>query len=536
MDWQHVQFNMDWDQLNTTWQTATPTFRVACALATLSITALLISVVRDLYFSPLSQFPGPKLCAISRIPHLIATASGRQLPWLTDLHNKYGGVVRIAPDALTFTDERAWSDICGATKAAKNGMAKDPRLAALVGGDLVNPDPAKPRSQQTHSIMRKAMVPALKRENVKKLEGMINGHIEEYLNVLGKSSGKGTKGKREAVDMRDMNSFLICDLIADLFLGESLHLFTDPEFVPWVHSFDRFARGVTILAVLNRFAFLHKFLLFAVHRWGSAERDSFMAPIFGRFDRRVALPSARDDMLQMVLDGDADGSGRQGTMPLDLLREFAPFLMLGGCEAMPTVLTGFVYFVFRKKNERVKKKLLNEIRGTFSSEADITMDRIGQSQKELPYFEACLQESIRCYSPAATGTDRVVPASGAQVAGRFVPGNTVVMMLHQVTYLTEHNFSKPHEYIPERWLPDEKGRPQHCTNDKKGSVHPFSVGPQSCFGQELSYYVMRLTLCKLLYRFNLELAPESENWLDGQLTFGTRSKPPLKAYVKKASA
>jgi hypothetical protein len=45
-----------------------------------------------------------------------------------------------------------------------------------------------------------------------------------------------------------------------------------------------------------------------------------------------------------------------------------------------------------------------------------------------------------------------------------------------------------------------------------------------------------MALCKLLYRFDLELAPESENWLDGQLTFGTRSKPPLMAYVKKASA
>lgn len=47
---------------------------------------------------------------------------------------------------------------------------------------------------------------------------------------------------------------------------------------------------------------------------------------------------------------------------------------------------------------------------------------------------------------------------------------------------------------------------------------------------------MRMALCKLLYRFELELAPESENWLDGQLTFGTRSKPPLMAYVKNASS
>ncbi|KAF5973213.1 cytochrome P450 monooxygenase monooxygenase [Fusarium coicis] len=453
------QLSMDWERVASTWQTASPASRVILTISTLSLTAFLISIIYELSFSPLSKFPGPKLCAISRIPHLIATASGRQLPWLINLHNKYGGVVRIAPDALTFTDERAWADICGASKRPKMAWRKILVLRLC--------------------IMRKAMVPALKRENVKKLEGIINGHIEEYLSALQTASKR-----KEAVDMRDMNSFLICDLIADLFLGESLHLFTDPEFIPWVHSFDRFARGVTILAVLNRFPFLHKFLLFAIHRWGSGERDSFMAPIFARFDRRVALTSARHDMLQMVLDGDSEGIGRQGTMPLDLLREFAPFLMLGGCEAMPTVLTGFVYFVFRRKSAHIRKRLLEEVRGAFSSDSDITMDKISQSQKDLPYLEACLQESIRCYSPAATGTDRVVPPSGAQIAGRFVPGNTVVMMLHQVTYSVKHSLSRAAEYIPERWLPEGKGRPQDCFDDVRGSVHPFSVGPQSCFGQE----------------------------------------------------
>ncbi|KAK1491538.1 hypothetical protein CTAM01_10264 [Colletotrichum tamarilloi] len=516
-----------WDHITTNWQALTATSQLTFTVAVICTGAYIISIVKELYFSPLSSFPGPKLCAVSRIPHLIATVRGRQLPWLIKLHNQYGGVVRIAPDALTFTDERAWFDICGATKAAKDGMAKDPRLAALVGGDLVNPDPAKPRSQQTHSLMRKAMVPALKRDNVKKIEGMINGHINEYLSFMESANGA-------AIDMRDMNSFMICDLIADLFLGESLRLFSDPKFVPWVHSFDRFAKGVTILAVLNRFPFLHKILLFAVHKWGSGERESFMAPIFERFDRRVALSTARHDMLQMVLDGESETGGRQGTMPLELLREFAPFLMLGGCEAMPTVLTGFVYFVSRAENRAIKECLLEEVRTVFKTEADITMDRLSSSQKDLPYLEACLQESIRCYSPAATGTDRCVPLSGAQIAGKFVPGNTVVMMLHQVTYSVERNFARPEEFVPDRWLPDDRGRPKDCLGDKKGSVHPFSVGPQSCFGQELSFYVLRMTLCKLLFNYDVALDAASENWLDRQLTYSTRSKPPLMAVIKRA--
>ncbi|KAL7952883.1 cytochrome P450 [Trichoderma compactum] len=493
--------------------------------------ALLLDALYSLYLSPISSFPGPRICAISRIPHLIATIQGKQLPWQVELHEKYGGIVRVAPDALTVVDERGWTDILGSTKAAKHGMAKDPRLAALVGDDLVNPDPAKPLAIQTHSLMRRVMVPAFKGENVKKLESMMNSHIEEYLEAIGRHSD--TDATRKPVDMRDANTYLICNLMADVFLGESLHLFSDDTYVPWARSFDRFSKAVTILAVLNRVPFLHKLILFAVQRWGSEERDSFMQPILSRFERRVAAGTRREDLLQMVLDDESgDSSVKKRTMPLDLLRNFAPFLMLGGSETMPTTLTGFVYFVFCRSNENVRKRLESEIRGTFSSKEDITMARVAQSAKDLPYFEACLMETLRCYSPAVSGADRVVPTGGAQIAGRWVPGGTVVTMLHQATYLVSKNFTRAYEFIPERWLAADAGRPAEFNDDKREALRPFSVGPQGCFGQEVAFYVMRLTLCKLLYVYDLELTNECEDWVSGQSTYTTRAKPPLMAYVK----
>jgi hypothetical protein len=81
--------------------------------------------------------------------------------------------------------------------------------------------------------------------------------------------------------------------------------------------------------------------------------------------------------------------------------------------------------------------------------------------------------------------------------------------------------------------------PNHVSDKSKlplpSTAYTFEVSVTN-WALRLSYHVMRMALCKLLYRFDLELAPESENWLDGQLTFGTRSKPPLMAYVKRASA
>ena len=63
--------------------------------------------IYNVYFHPLSKFPGPKLYAASPIPiswHMLAGDIGFKVK---DLNEKYGEVVRIAPDELAFTSAAA---------------------------------------------------------------------------------------------------------------------------------------------------------------------------------------------------------------------------------------------------------------------------------------------------------------------------------------------------------------------------------------------------------------------------------------------
>jgi hypothetical protein len=63
--------------------------------------------IYNIYFHPLSKFPGPKLWAASPIPiswHMILGDSGFTY---RKLNEKYGDVVRIAPDELAFTSAAA---------------------------------------------------------------------------------------------------------------------------------------------------------------------------------------------------------------------------------------------------------------------------------------------------------------------------------------------------------------------------------------------------------------------------------------------
>jgi hypothetical protein len=73
----------------------------------------IVTVVYNLFFHPLRKFPGPLLQRASAIPWAVQLVSGVQALRTQQLHAKYGNVVRIGPNHLSFTDPAAWKDIYG---------------------------------------------------------------------------------------------------------------------------------------------------------------------------------------------------------------------------------------------------------------------------------------------------------------------------------------------------------------------------------------------------------------------------------------
>jgi len=85
----------------------------------------LIATVRNLFFHPLAKFPGPKLWAASRVPYVVSLLRGNLVHDQQEIHKKYGPVVRMAPDEISFTKEEAWRDIY-VHRAGHQDLAKDP--------------------------------------------------------------------------------------------------------------------------------------------------------------------------------------------------------------------------------------------------------------------------------------------------------------------------------------------------------------------------------------------------------------------------
>lgn len=69
--------------------------------------------IYNLYFHPLAPYPGPMLARISWLYYAIYTYKGALADNTKRLHGKYGAVVRIAPNIISFDDAQAWEDIYG---------------------------------------------------------------------------------------------------------------------------------------------------------------------------------------------------------------------------------------------------------------------------------------------------------------------------------------------------------------------------------------------------------------------------------------
>lgn len=74
---------------------------------------LLASAIYSVTFHPLADVPGPKICAITRIPYWLVALSGDDIQWMKKLHDQYGPVVRFGPTDLSYATGQAWQDIHG---------------------------------------------------------------------------------------------------------------------------------------------------------------------------------------------------------------------------------------------------------------------------------------------------------------------------------------------------------------------------------------------------------------------------------------
>jgi len=151
-----------------------------------------------------------------------------------------------------------------------------------------------------------------------------------------------------------------------------------------------------------------------------------------------------------------------------------------GSDSTAIFLRAFFYYLLH--NPRTLEKPLEELDGK-AGEGNLDTPVKFKQVYELPYFNACFQETARMHPALGLPMERVVLEEGVMLCGRYIPGGTVVGMSSWVTHKHEETFGQDcDEWRPERWLecgPEGKRRMEKGLLTVSASYH--RLFSQLCF-------------------------------------------------------
>ena len=95
-------------------------------------------------------------------------------------------------------------------------------------------------------------------------------------------------------------------------------------------------------------------------------------------------------------------------------------MLTAGSETTATHLSGASWFLMSHPEVYVRAK--NEVRAAFKSPDQIKLAAVSSTER-LPYLNAVIQESFRCYPSIPSTLPRITGAGGVTIEGQHIPGN-----------------------------------------------------------------------------------------------------------------
>ncbi|XP_065371244.1 cytochrome P450 CYP12A2-like isoform X2 [Calliphora vicina] len=185
-------------------------------------------------------------------------------------------------------------------------------------------------------------------------------------------------------------------------------------------------------------------------------------------------------------------------------------MLMAGVDTTSSTFTGLLLCMaeYPEKQEKLRQEVLNIL-----PHKDSEFDE--NALKNMPYLRACIKESLRYY-PLVVGNARV-PANDVVLGGYRVPKGTQVSMCTTTLTRDGNHYSRPNEYLPERWLrsSQEDANSSECAHALKPStpfVHlPFGFGARSCIGRRIVEMELELGIARMLRNFQIEFNYPTEN-------------------------
>lgn len=481
---------------------------------------LISLAVYRLFFHPLSKIPGPFLQRISHLPRILQCRDGdRHLQEMAS-HERYGCVLRIAPNAITFNTLTALQTIHAKDSNVFKG---DEFYGLLDGGAEGGRSIMMTEKASDHAARRRVLDKALPpREQAFR---MLNDMAKLFAFTAFMQAGGKPKGWSKSVDISLIATWYSFDLITATAFGQSLNMLRNEEYrwapgclrtasiflywggySPFFLSFYRWLLGTRITSFLRLETIIQtqKYLEFADYMF--CKREERMA---AEKEEVVSSTrsSTRSDIFRHLLSTKLYSS-------LDL-RADSSLLIAAGSDAIRLTIAATIFYWL--KNPSVYETAASEILSVPSPE-EITDAQLSS----LHYLRACIDESMRLSPPKAGSLPREVLAGGIVVDGVYVPKGATVGVSVYALHHDPEIYPDPYAYRPERWLEGKEERRM------KEAFCPFLKGPRACPGKTVAYFAIELALFHLVHRYDVrlsaadgkeEMMPKGLRWREDEYQF-----------------
>ena len=271
-------------------------------------------------------------------------------------------------------------------------------------------------NQKDHARIRRLLAPAFSDTALLEQEPLLSHYFDLLVQKLDEKIDGPANGR---VDLMSQYNCLAFDVIGDLALGESFGALENGQYHAWMRNFFE---GIKFLGVI-RFAMAYPVvgvifqILQRLKPSFAEKRLTHLAFTQKKVDERLNRITDRKDFLYYILQG---RKHFQGTLSHPEILGNSRVLLTAGSETTATQLCGVTWFLLNDPS--ALQRAQSEVRETFINGEDINLRSVS-APGSLPFLNAVIEETLRCYPSIPSTLPRVTPAGGTTIDGHFVPAN-----------------------------------------------------------------------------------------------------------------
>jgi len=205
--------------------------------------------------------------------------------------------------------------------------------------------------------------------------------------------------------------------------------------------------------------------------------------------RKQTTEYSKSDLVGLLLSA-SDGESVDDKYIVDEVRTF----LAAGHETTGNLLSWCMHFL--GKHPDIQEKIFEKVKSVIGDGQPTA-----ESLSKLRYTKAVLEETLRM-RPIIPVMSWRISHQDVELGGKKFPAGTRLMVYPMAVHWNEKNFANAQQFLPERFLNDEKRHPF--------SFIPFGAGPRNCIGQKFGLQEATILVSLMMQSFRVVL-PEPDN-------------------------